>query len=254
MSTSGTTTRRAIQLNWFGKFRSYDSPLINGDSVSVQLEASLARETALRQKIEDLVRHQNAQVEEFDHRLLNGIQMIISLLSAQSRTASAETAAQLKIAINRILAFGHVHRRLHLLDRQESVEFKQYLKGLCEDLSGLLSSGMSANAIVVEGDICSIPATLSRPLGLIVSELITNARKHGEGRIVVRLETPSPYRHLISVVDEGPGLPVDFKPDERKGLGMKIIGVLTSEIGGELRIVRGENQRRHFAISFRSPQ
>ncbi|MFX8512393.1 histidine kinase dimerization/phosphoacceptor domain -containing protein, partial [Acinetobacter baumannii] len=79
------------------------SPLINGASVSVQLEASLERETALRQKIEDLVRHQNAQVEEFDHRLLNGIQMIISLLSAQSRTASAETAAQLKIAINRIL-------------------------------------------------------------------------------------------------------------------------------------------------------
>lgn len=101
--------------------------------------------------------------------------MIISLLSAQSRTASAEAAAQLKIAINRILAFGHVHRRLHLLDRQESVEFKQYLKALCEDLSGLLSFGMSADAIVVEGDNCSIPATLSRPFGLIVSELITNA-------------------------------------------------------------------------------
>jgi len=254
MSNPELTSKRAIQLNWFGQFRRDDSPLINRDAASVQLEASLARETAQRQEIEDLVRYQSAQVEEFDHRLLNGIQMIVSLLSAQSRTASAEAAAQLTIAVNRILAFGHVHRRLHLLDRQETVELKQYLEALCEDLSGLLSLGMSADAIIVEGDCCSVPATLGRPLGLIVSELITNSRKHGEGRIVVRLETPSPHRHLLSVVDDGPGLPPDFKPDKGKGLGMKIIRALTSEIGGELRIVRGEDQRGHFAISFRSPE
>jgi two-component sensor histidine kinase len=255
MTNSGTTGKRVVQFNWFGRFRrEEDSPLIKRDAATVQLEASRARESALRQKIEDLVRYQSAQVEEFDHRLLNSIQMIVSLLSAQSRTASAEAAAQLTIAVNRILAFGHVHRRLHLLDRQESVEFKQYLERLCEDLSGLLSFGMSADAIVVEGDSCSIPTTLGRPLGLIVSELITNSRKHGEGRIIVRLETPSPHCHLISVVDHGPGLPADFNPDEGKGLGMKIIRALTSEIGGELRIVRGENQRGHFAISFHSPQ
>jgi two-component sensor histidine kinase len=252
MSNSGTTSNRAVRFNWFSQFRRDDCPRINRDAASVQLEASLARETALLQRIEDLVRYQSAQVEEFDHRLLNGIQMIVSLLSAQSRTASAEAAAQLTIAVNRILAFGHVHRRLHLLDRQESVELNQYLERLCEDLSGLLSFGTSADAIVVEGASCSIPATLGRPLGLIVSELITNSRKHGEGRIVVRLETPSPHRHLISVVDDGPGLPADFKLDEGKGLGMKIIRALINEIGGELRIVRGENQRGHFAISFRS--
>ena len=254
MSKWGTTSTRAVQFNWFGHLKRYFSPLINRDAASVQLEASLARESALRQQIEDLVRYQSALVEEFDHRLLNGIQMIVSLLSAQSRTASAEAAAQLTIAANRILAFGHVHRRLHLLNRQESVELKQYLTRLCEDLSGLLSFGMSADAIVVEGDSCSIPTKLGRPLGLIVSELITNSRKHGEGRVVVRLETPSSHRHLISIADDGPGLPADFKPDEGKGLGMKIIRALINEIGGELRIVRGENHRGHFAISFRSPQ
>lgn len=75
----GTTTKRAVPFNWLGQFRRDDSPLINRDAASVQLEASLARETALGQKIEDLVRYQSAQVEEFDHRLLNGIQMITRL-------------------------------------------------------------------------------------------------------------------------------------------------------------------------------
>lgn len=254
MSNSGTTSKRTVQFNWFGPFKRDNESLMNRDSEKDLLQLSLAREAALQQEIRELVRHQSVQAEEFDHRLLNSIQMIVSLLSAQSRTASAEASAQLTIAVNRIIAFGHVHRRLHLLDRQKFVEFKPYLEHLCEDLSSLLCCDMSADAIVVEGTSCSIPTTLGSPLGLIVSELITNARKHGTGRIVVRFETPSPHSHLISVVDDGPGLPADFKVDDSKGLGMKIIQALVKEIGGELLIVRGENQRGlHFAISFRSP-
>jgi two-component sensor histidine kinase len=254
MSNSGTTSKRSVQFTWFGPFRRADGPLINQDEAKVPLQPSLAREAALQQEIRDLVRRQSVQAEEFDHRLLNSIQMIVSLLSAQSRTASAEASAQLTIAINRIIAFGHVHRRLHLLDRQKSVEFKQYLEHLCEDLSGLLSFDMSAGAIVVEGNSCSIPTTLANPLGLIVSELITNSRKHGNGRIVVRFDTPSPHSHVISVVDDGPGLPADFKLDDGKGLGMKIIRALVDEIDGELLIVHGETRSgSHFAISFQSP-
>jgi two-component sensor histidine kinase len=255
MNNPGTVSKTTFQFPWLRQVRRDNSPLINRDSAKIPLQPSLAREAALQQEITDLVRRQNAQAEEFDHRFQNSIQMIVSLLSAQSRTASAEASAQLTIAVNRIIAFGHVHRRLHLLDRQKSVEFKQYLEHLCEDLSSLLSCDISADAIVVEGAGCSIPTTLGSPLGFIVSELITNSRKHGRGRIVVRFETPSPHNHLISVVDDGPGLPADFKLDDGKGLGMKIIGALVNEIGGELLIVRGENRSRaHFAISFRSPQ
>ena len=43
-------------------------------------------------------------------------------------------------------------------------------------------------------------------------------------------------------MDDGPGLPADFKVDDSKGLGMKIIQALVKEIGGELLIVRSENQ------------
>ena len=253
MSHSGTASKRTVQFTWFGQFRKDNGSLINRDAAKVRLQPSLTREAALQQEIKDLVRHQSVLAEEFDHRLLNSIQMIVSLLSAQSRTASAEASAQLTIAINRIIAFGHVHRRLHLLDRQKSVEFKRYLEHLCEDLSSLLSCDLSADVIVVEGTSCSIPTTLASPLGFIVSELITNSRKHGNGKIVVRFETPSPHSHLISVADEGPGLPADFKLDDGNGLGMKIIRALVNEIDGELLIVRKSQSGAHFAISFHSP-
>jgi two-component system, sensor histidine kinase PdtaS len=254
MNNPGTVSKTTFQFPWLRQVRRDNSPLINRDAAKIPLQPSLAREAALQQEITDLVRRQNAQAEEFDHRFQNSIQMIVSLLSAQSRTASAEASAQLTIAANRIIAFGHVHSRLHLLDRQKYVEFKGYLEHLCQDLSSLLSRDLPTDAIAVEGTTCSIPTTLGSPLGFIVSELITNSAKHGRGKIVVRFETPSPYSHLITVVDDGPALAADFKLDGGKGLGLKIIQALVKEIGGELLIVRGEDRPRaaHFAISFRS--
>jgi len=100
----------------------------------------------------------------------------------------------------------------------------------------------------------AIPTTLGRPLGFIVSELITNSVKHGKGNIVVRIQTPSSNNHLISVTDNGPGLPAEFSLDDGKGLGMKIIQALVKEIDGKLLVLRGESQPgAHFAISFQSP-
>ena len=80
--------------------------------------------------------------EKVERRLINGLQIIVSLLSMQSRTATTpEAADQLTIAARPPSSLGRVHRRLHLLDHEDQVEFKGYLQGLCEDLSGLLFPG-----------------------------------------------------------------------------------------------------------------
>jgi two-component system, sensor histidine kinase PdtaS len=94
------------------------------------------------------------------------------VLSVQSQAATApEAAMQLKIAANRVAALGRVHRQLHFLDRQERVEFKQYIQHLCEDLSGLLFQEGAKHAIVLEGANVAAPTALGIPLGFFVNEL-----------------------------------------------------------------------------------
>jgi two-component system, sensor histidine kinase PdtaS len=193
--------------------------------------------------------------QEFEHRLVNSLQIIVSLLSLQSRTAGPEAAAQLMVAANRVASFGRVHRRLHLLDHQESVEFKQYLQHLCEYLSGLLFQEENERSIAVEGATIDIPTVFAIPLGLIVNELITNSAKYAKSNITVRLETTPSVGHSISVLDDGPGLPAAFDPAASKGLGMKIIGSLVKQIGGEVQIAPGENSRgTTFTVTFCSPR
>jgi len=206
-----------------------------------ELQASVTREQILQRDKHDLSQQQDLHVQEFEHRLVNGLQLISSLLTLQSRTATPEAADQLAIAARRVASFGRVHRRLHLLDHQRSVEFKQYLEELCDDLSGLIFKRGSDCAVRVEGVNREIPTALGIPLGLIVNELITNAAKYTEGNVVVRFESTSPYNHSLSVTDQGPGLPAGFDPARSKGLGMKIVQSLVKQIGGELQIVSGDN-------------
>jgi two-component sensor histidine kinase len=207
----------------------------------------------LRQETHELAQRQAMLTLEFEHRLVNGLQLISSLLSIQSRNATtAEASAQLTTAASRVAALGRVHHRLHLLDHLERVEFKQYLTLLCEDLSRLLCEETGDCAIAVEGASGEIPTAMAIPLGFVVNELITNSVKYARGNITVRFETSS-AGHTLSVGDEGPGLPAGFEPAHGKGLGMKIVLSQVKQIRGALDIQAGDNGLgTRFTVTFSS--
>jgi two-component sensor histidine kinase len=255
MDTSRTPNRTAFPFFWFQELWLDRRRQAASDVLAADLQASLDREKMLLHENRELLRRHSAQAEEFDHRLLNSIQMIASLLSNQSRlTASPEAAAELTVAVNRVVAFGHVHRQLHLLDDRKTVEFTQYVQRLCKDLSSLLFRDPISHAIVVEGDACELPTALGIPLGFIVNELVTNSAKYAKGHIIVRIGTSATDTHSLSISDDGPGLPDGFRVEDSKGLGMKIVTALVQQIGGELRVTAGQNGRGAcFAVEFRSP-
>jgi two-component sensor histidine kinase len=201
---------------------------------------------------DDLIQQQAVLSQESDHRLLNGLQMIISLLSLQSRASTnAEVASQLAAAADRIATIGCIHHRLHSFDGVQTFAFKQYLEDLCHDFSMMLFTAHPARIIAVEGAEITLPAVTAAPLGFIANELLTNAVKYGTGRITVSLE-PDPERgYALSVANDGPGLPDGFDLAVGKGLGMRIVRSLVKQIGGELRIGRGDgNQGARFTVLF----
>ncbi len=215
-------------------------------------EALAQEETLLRQK-DELIRQQEILSKESDHRLLNDLQMIVSLLSLQSRaSANPEVASQLAAASDRVATIGRIHRRLHSLDGVQTFALKQYLKDLCRDFSMMLSSeGRPERAIIVEGIEIELPAVTAIPLGFIANELITNAAKYGTGGITISLELNPGKGYALSVANDGPGLPEGFDPAAGKGLGMRIIRSLVERIGGELRIGRGDkSQGPRFTVLF----
>lgn len=180
---------------------------------------------------EEVIKHKDLMSRESDHRLMNGLQMVASLLSSQSHEMpNAKVADQLKIAANRVATIGSVHKRLHALDHAGSVELKNYLENLCHDLRGILPG--EHRDLAVEGIALEVPTTIGVPLGYIVSELVTNSAKYVDGKITIGLDMNA-GGYELSVSDDGPGFPKRFDPTTSSGLGMKIVSSLVNQIGGQ---------------------
>ncbi len=225
---------------------SCERELIRRRRTEIQLREALAREEK-----DELIRQMVVLRQESDHRLLNGAQMIVSLLSLQGRASkNAEVASQLAAAADRITTMCRIHQHLNDFNGAPTIAIKQYLEELCRDFSTMLSLG-SDRSIVVEGIESNLPAATAIPLGFTANELITNAAKYGTGRITLSLERNPKKGYLLSVSNDGPGLPEGFDPAGSKGLGMKIIRSFVEQIGGELRISRGDgNQGTRFTVLF----
>jgi two-component system, sensor histidine kinase PdtaS len=221
-------------------------------ALAAELQASLAREDALRAEKRDFTQRQVMLAQEFEHRITNGLQLIASLLSLQSRAMpTPEACTQLNIAARRVVALGTVHHRLHLLNQPANVELKGFLIGLCDDLSDLLFQNRTDHAITVEGTKVEIPSALASALGLITNELITNSVKHANGDITVRLEKSASATYSLSVLDDGPGLPAGCEAAKSKGLGMKLVLWLVEQIGGDLQIIPcNDGHRTCFTVIF----
>ena len=221
---------------------SCERELIQYRSMEIRLRDALAESEALLRQKDELIHRQELMKKESDHRLLNDLQMTISLLSLQSRgSANAEAAAQLAIAANRVSMIARIHHRLNSYEGVQTIEFRKFLQDFSRDFAAMVSSDERPEQIIVEGIEINLPAATAIPLGFVASELITNAAKYGESRITIRLEPGPEYGYALSVTNDGPALPEGFDPGASKGLGMKIIRSFTRQIGGELWIGRDDD-------------
>lgn len=199
-----------------------------------------ARDERLLREKDGVIHLLDVLDREANHRLLNGLQIVVSLLSLQSRaTANAGTAADLADAANRVATIIHIHQLLRSMDGLHSVVFRPFLNELCADYSKMSRmAGTSQREMVVEAIDILVPAAVGMPLGMIANELLTNAMKHGKGRITITLEGQPATGFAMSVCNDGSTLPPGFDPAASKGLGMKLILSLVEQIGGELHIDR----------------
>src|ERR1700692_3997748 len=91
--------------------------LIQHRSLEILLRHGLAKSEVWVRQQDELIQRQDLLSKESDHRLMNDLQMTISLLSLQSRSSTnAEAAAQLAVAADRVSMIARIPHRLHFYD------------------------------------------------------------------------------------------------------------------------------------------
>ena len=216
-------------------------PLIQGED-RIGAIVLLQNVTELRRLDRALVT-KDATIREIHHRVKNNLQTVSALLRLQSRRIDdPSAAAALDEAVRRIASIALVHETLSNSD-ETTVAFDEVLTSLVTH-SLELSPRMGQLKIERIGKIGSLESRLATPLSLVVTELIHNALEHGLAtsgtQLRIELQRYS-NEGLVTISDDGVGLPDGFNLATSANLGLQIVLTLTeNELNGELKLESNE--------------
>jgi two-component sensor histidine kinase len=203
--------------------------------------------TELRRRDRQIL-SKDATIREIHHRVKNNLQTVAALLRLQSRrVASAEARVALEESMHRVSSIALVHETLSS-SIDEEVAFDEVVDRLLVMLADV-SGATSTVQVRRDGTFGELPAELATPLVMVLTELVQNSVEHGfangrTGTVAVGAERVRGVL-IVTVTDDGAGLPVGFSMDGTDRLGLQIVRTLVAaELDATLDFrARGQGQQ-----------
>ncbi|MES2112673.1 MAG: sensor histidine kinase [Bacteroidota bacterium] len=180
-------------------------------------------------------------LKEVHHRVKNNLQIVMSLLSTQSAYLKNDAAlAAIRESRNRVQAISLIHQRLYKASNVASIDMPVYINELIIYLQDCFDT--AGRKIRFDQLVEPIQMDLSQaiPAGLILNEAITNAIKYAftgrGGEIIIALQLLGSDTALLTIGDDGMGLPGDFEIKNVSSLGMEMMKALAKQLNGSFDI------------------
>jgi two-component sensor histidine kinase len=211
-------------------------------------EQIAATQEELQQNVEELSNRESQLQEALDekeillseihHRVKNNLTAFISLLSLEGAYEDTESGRALKKDLqNRARSMALIHETLYRTRKFSNVEMETYLTTLVSQIAGSYA-GQGAIRTIVEAPGATLDLGRATTAGLIINELVTNSFKYAfpEGfdckaergepcTIRVTLATEN-GTWVLTVADNGRGLPEGLDPLSTRSLGLKLVNFL----------------------------
>jgi two-component sensor histidine kinase len=187
----------------------------------------------------------DATIREIHHRVKNNLQTVAALLRLQARRLELpEARAALDEAVRRVGSIALVHETL-ALTLDEAVAFDDIADQVITMVGDVAGAGAGDEPgtrieVLRRGSFGLLAAGVATPLAMVLTELVQNAVEHGLAGLGGQVEVVV-RRHeqevIVTVADDGRGLPEGFSPEESSRLGLRIVRTLVlSELGGQLEL------------------
>jgi len=177
-------------------------------------------------------------LKEIHHRVKNNLQIISSLLNIQTEyVTDLKVAGAVQESQSRVKAMALIHQLLYQEKNFTKIDFAEYLNELASTLATIYQKPGTDIIVAIHVSDTFFDIETSIPLGLIITELVSNAFKYAfngsaGGRIDLELKPLSGNKHLLVVSDNGVGLPPATDIYSPKTLGLKLVNILTNQLDG----------------------
>jgi PAS domain S-box-containing protein len=206
------------------------------------------------EQIKSSLREKELLLKEIHHRVKNNLQVIYSLLSLQSDYVKDQRSLELfRESQNRIKSMALIHQELYKSGDVETVDFAAYVHDLAANL--FRSYGVRAHVIRTRIEITGIllPLQTAIPCGLILNELVTNALKYAfpagrSGEIRIAFSPDPADGFILTIADDGIGLPKDIDFRNTESLGLRLVVTLVQQLKGAIELLPGPGTE--FCITF----
>jgi two-component sensor histidine kinase len=149
-----------------------------------------------------------------------------------------------------------IHEELHKGGNIDTLDVSSYIKELADNLFQAYmfeNTKISLNIDIEENAFFDMDTAV--PLGIIVNELVSNSLKHafigrdkGEIRIKLHREECKSTTYVLSISDNGIGIPGSFNIEDLDSLGLQLVTSLVDQLDGEIELKR--NNGTEFIIRF----
>ena len=203
------------------------------------------------------LREKETLLKEVHHRVKNNLQVIISLLNLQTGREQSPTVLEaLRTTQARVRSMALLHEALYRSADLARINLANYLTSLCSHL--LRSNSAASGRIALESRAAGVELTLEQavPCGLIVNELVSNALKHAfpegrAGRISVEIHPEGDQQLILTVADDGVGLPAGLEDGPAQTLGLRLVSLLATQLNGVVNVTRHPGTRWKIAFDIK---
>lgn len=237
----------------------FSFPLIDHRTGRLKGVIEYVRDITERKKAEDAMlaslKEKEILLKEVHHRVKNNMQIISSLLNLQSGyLKDPEARSALKECQNRIYSMALVHDKLYREKDLASIDFADYADKLLVHLFQVHIPGSEGLTYSVRVEAPALTVDLAIPLGLILTELVSNSLQHaftpGQGGSLEVSLVPEGESLVLEVRDNGRG----YEPAAQSRFGLEIVRLLSAQLGGEFRICGLASGGTRARVSFPRPR
>jgi len=199
------------------------------------------------ERIKNLLDEKELILKEVHHRIKNNMSVIHSLLSLQAASVTEPVAAKaLKDAEGRIESMMVLYEMLYQSSEFSTVPANEYLDSL---IDRMLANSVNREFVTVRKNMEAFDLDIKKTqtLGIIINELISNILKYafdGRREGTIALSGRCDGSHIaITVEDDGVGMPANIDFRNSTGFGLTLVGALTDQLKGAIRIERGNGTK-----------